>query len=153
LGCVPNHEKGDRPVTPAQSELVQASFTRLAPAAERVAETFYHELFVRDPGLRKLFASDLTEQGRKLISMIGTAVANLGRLEAIVPAVRALGRRHAGYGVVHADYDTVGAALIATLEHGLGDDFTAELRTAWTACYWVLAGEMKAGADAPAGLE
>jgi hemoglobin-like flavoprotein len=134
-------------MTPKQKQLVQASFARLAPSADAVAEMFYRELFVLDPTLRELFKSDLAEQGRKLVSMLGTAIANLDRLESIAPAVRDLGCRHAGYGVKPADYETVARALIATLEQGLGSDFTPALREAWASCYRALAGEMMAGAE------
>ena len=81
----------------------------------------------------------MTEQGQKLMAMIGTAVANLHRLGDIVPAVRDLGKRHGGYGVKDADYDTVAGALLWTLEQGLGADFTPATRDAWVACYGVLA--------------
>jgi hemoglobin-like flavoprotein len=134
-------------MTPTQKQLVQASYARLAPSADAVAAMFYGELFALDPDLRKLFRSDLAEQGQKLISMLGTAIVNLDRLENIAPAVRDLGRRHAGYGVEPADYETVACALIATLERGLGSDFTPALRDAWTSCYRILAGEMIAGAS------
>jgi len=143
--------KADQPMTRAQKQLVQASFARLAPSADAVAEMFYRELFALDPGLRKLFRGDLARQGQKLMSMLSTAIANLDRLEAIVPAVRGLGRRHAGYGVEPADYQTVARALIATLEQGLGSDFTPALREAWASCYRVLAGEMMAGASEHSG--
>jgi hemoglobin-like flavoprotein len=136
-------------MTPTEKRLVQASFTRLAPSADAVAEMFYRELFVLDPdpGLRKLFKSDLAQQGRKLMSMLGTAIVNLDRLESVAPAVRDLGCRHAGYDVEPADYETVACALIATLEQGLGSDFTPALREAWTSCYRVLSGAMMAGAS------
>jgi hemoglobin-like flavoprotein len=134
-------------MTPAQKHLVQASFARLAPSADAVAATFYRELFALDPDLRKLFRSDLTEQGQKLISMLGTAIVNLDRLESVAPAVRDLGRRHAGYGVEPGDYETVACALIATLEQGLGRDFTPALREAWASCYQMIVSEMMAGAS------
>ena len=89
------------------------------------------------------------EQGRKLMSMIGTAVANLGHLDAIVPAVRDLGRRHAGYGVQQSHYDTVATALVWTLEQGLGDDFTPATRRAWIEAYTNLAGTMQQAAATP----
>jgi len=139
--------KADQPMTRAQKQLVQVSFARLAPSADAVAEMFYRELFALGLGLRKLFRGDLARQRQKLMSMLGAAIANLDRLEAIVPAVRDLGRRHVGYGVEPADYQTVARALIATLEQGLGSDFTPALREAWAICYRVLAGEMMAGAS------
>jgi len=51
-----------------------------------------------------------------LMTMIQTAVENMHQLDQILPAVRDLGRRHAGYGVKAADYDTVAGALLGTLE-------------------------------------
>jgi hemoglobin-like flavoprotein len=66
----------------------------------------------------------MAEQGDKLMAMIGTAVANLDRLDAIVPAVQNLGRRHATYGVQPSHYDTVAIALLWTLEQRLGDAYT-----------------------------
>ncbi|HEY4172688.1 MAG TPA: globin family protein [Rhodopila sp.] len=109
---------------------------------------FYDRLFVLDLALKPLFKGDLAEQGRKLMTMIGTAVANLNRLEVIVPAVQDLGRRHAGYGVQLAHYDSVAAALLWTLGQGLGDAFTAPVQAAWTEAYTILATVMKDAAAA-----
>jgi hemoglobin-like flavoprotein len=86
-------------MTPESQRLVRESFAKVAPIAPAAAAIFYDRLFALDPALRPLFKGDMAEQGRKLMSMIGTAVADLGQLDAIVPAVRDLGRRHAGYGV------------------------------------------------------
>ena len=119
----------------------------MVPSGDAVAELFYRELFALDPDLRRLFKSDLAQQGRKLMRMLDTAIANLDRLESIAPAVRDLGLRHTGYGVEPADYQTVASALIATLEQGLGSDFTPALQDAWGSCYRVLSGEMMAGAS------
>ena len=135
-------------MTPEQITLVRDSFAKVAPIAPAAASMFYDRLFTLDPALRPLFKGDMAEQGRKLMAMIGTAVANLDRLGDIVPAVQALGRRHAGYGVNPGHYDTVANALLWTLENGLGADFTAATRDAWTACYVVLAGEMQSAAAA-----
>lgn len=132
-------------MTPEQQTLVRDSFAKVAPIAPAAA-MFYDRLFVLDPSLRPLFNGDMTEQGRKLMAMIGTAVANLHRIGEIVPAVRDLGKRHARYGVKTTHYETVANALLWTLEQGLGADFTPATRDAWTACYGVLAGEMKAAA-------
>ena len=132
-------------MTPAQQDLVQASFAKVAPIADQAAILFYDDLFRREPRLRVLFKEDMQEQRRKLMAMLGTAVANLKTWSAIAPAVRALGARHVGYGVTPGDYATVGAALLATLATGLGEDFTPEVREAWVACYAVVAAEMMGG--------
>ena len=133
-------------MTPEQQKLVRDSFAKVAPIAPAAAGMFYDRLFVLDPTLRPLFKGDMTEQGRKLMAMIGTAVANLHRLGDILPAVRDLGQRHAGYGVKVSHYDTVANALLWTLEQGLGPDFTPATRDAWAACYGAITSEMKAAA-------
>ena len=46
------------------------------------------------------------------MTMIETAVENMHQLDRILPAVRDLGWRHAGYGVTPVDYDTVAGALL-----------------------------------------
>jgi hemoglobin-like flavoprotein len=106
-------------MTPDAQRLVRDSFTKIVPNAEAAAGMFYDRLFVLDPSLRPLFKGDMTCQGRKLMTMIGTAVANLHRLDTIIPAVQDLGRRHARYGVASSHYQTVAAALLWTLEQGL----------------------------------
>lgn len=134
-------------MTPQQVTLVKLSWQQVAPIKETAAELFYGRLFDLDPELKPLFKGDMTEQGRKLMAMINTAVNALDRLDEIVPAVQDLGRRHVGYGVKDKDYDTVGAALLWTLEKGLGPSFTPEVKDAWIEVYGILAGAMKAAAN------
>ena len=126
-----------------QIKLVQGSFDKVVPIADAAATLFYGRLFDLDPALESLFKGDMVEQGRKLMQMIGVAVRSLDRLEQVLPAVRALGARHAGYGVREKDYVTVGRALIWTLKKGLGDDFTPETEAAWVEVYVTLAGVLK----------
>jgi hemoglobin-like flavoprotein len=104
-------------------------------------------LFEIDPSLKPLFKSDLKDQGRKLMQMLSVAVNSLNNLDAIVPAVHDLGKRHIGYGVKADHYATVGAALLWTLEQGLGDAFTPEVKDAWAAVYGVLSGAAIDGAQ------
>lgn len=124
-------------------ELVQGTFKDVVPIADKAAEIFYDKLFDLDPQLKPLFKGDMKEQGAKLMSMIGTAVNGLNNLEAIVPAVQNLGKNHVGYGVKDSHYDTVGSALLYTLDKGLGESFTPEVKDAWTEVYTVLATTMK----------
>jgi len=135
-------------VTPHQERLVQTSFAKVAPIADAAASLFYEELFRRDRALRTLFKEDMADQRRKLMAMLATAVSHVGDWDRVSAAVVALGKRHVSYGVKPADYETVGSDLTATLEKGLGDDFTPEVREAWAACIAKIAGEML-GADTP----
>jgi hemoglobin-like flavoprotein len=140
--CRRRRPEGDAPLTPSQKLLVRTSFAKVEPIADIAAVMFYEELFERDPRLRHLFKNDMLEQRRKLMQMLAVAVEHLDDWETIATAVRALGKRHRGYGVSPADYDTVGAALIAALERGLGPDFTPDVREAWLACIAAIASEM-----------
>jgi len=130
-------------LTSQQINLVQRSWSQVLPIADTAASLFYGRLFELDPSLRALFTTDLKEQGKKLMHMINLAVRGLDDPDKLIPAVRDLGRRHTGYGVKDEHYDTVGAALIWTLEKGLDDAFTPEVQEAWAATYGLLAGTMK----------
>jgi len=130
-------------LTPRQKQLVQETFATIAPIADDAAALFYRRLFEIDPSLRRMFKDDMTEQRKRLMQMIAVAVRGLDRLDQLVPAVQDLGRRHAGYGVEDRHYDTVGKALLWTLEKGLGNAFTPEVKEAWATVYGVLASTMK----------
>jgi len=97
------------------------------------------------------FPADLAGQKVKLVGMLATAVSNLHQLDAILPAVRNLGSRHRGYGVMAEHYAPVGAALLWTLEQGLGPAFTSDVKVAWGEAYSTLADAMQGAmtADAP----
>jgi hemoglobin-like flavoprotein len=129
-------------MTALDIQLVKESFQKVVPIADQAAALFYARLFELDPKLRGLFRGDMVEQGRKLMSMIAMAVASLERLDKLVPVVRSLGARHAGYGVDEEHYATVGAALLWTLDKGLGSEFTPAVREAWTTTYSLLANTM-----------
>lgn len=132
-----------------QIALVQKTWSKLVPISEKAADIFYTRLFEIDPSVRPLFKGDMKEQGRRLMEMLNTAVANLNNLEAIVPAVQDLGRRHAGYGVQAQHYDSVASALLWTLRQGLGPEFTTEVKEAWVEVYQILSGVMQAAAAEP----
>jgi len=133
-------------MTPEEITLVQESFEKVKPIAEQAAELFYQRLFELNPILRLVFRGDMQEQGRKLMQMIGVAVKGIERPQELLPAVRALGERHTAYGVKDEDYETVCAALLWTLEAGLGPAFTPATRRAWLKVYNLLAETMKEGA-------
>jgi len=129
-------------MTPQDIALVQESWKAVVPIQTQAAGLFYGRLFELDPELKGLFKSDITVQGAKLMAMLNTVITGLTRLDSILPAAQALAVRHAGYGVKPKDYETVGAALLWTLQQGLGPAFTPELQGAWTRTYGALSGVM-----------
>jgi len=137
-------------MTPQQISLIQTSWASVAPIQDTAAGLFYQRLFVLDPSVKPMFKGDMQEQGRKLMKMLGTVVNSLTRLDELVPVAQDLARRHVGYGVQAQHYDTVGAALLWTLEQGLGSAFTDDTRDAWATAYGTLSQVMKDAAYAPA---
>lgn len=137
-------------MTPAQVALVQESFAKVVPIKATAADLFYNRLFETDPSTKPLFGrADMGAQGEKLMATLAVVVNGLRKPEMVIPAAQALARRHVTYGVTDAQYGTVGAALLWTLETGLGEGFTPEVKEAWTAAYTMLSGVMLEAAKAP----
>ncbi len=132
-----------KPITARQRKLVQESFKKVVPIAPEAARLFYKRLFELEPTTRSLFHTNLEEQGRKLMKVLGQLVAGLDDLESAMPLVLELGGRHSSYGVLPEHYPTVGRALLDTLKAGLGKGFTAEHRDAWAAVYGTVAAIMQ----------
>lgn len=133
-------------MTPEQKNLVQSTWKPVKEISDTAADLFYNRLFELDPELRPMFKGDMKEQGRKLMAMIEAAVNGLDNLGELTPAVEGLGRRHVTYNVKDEHYETVGAALIWTLEKGLGEAFTEDVKQAWVVVYTTLADLMKGAA-------
>ena len=134
-------------ITPEQRALVQQTWQQVVPIADTAARVFYNRLFEIDPQLRVMFDGvEMKSQRRKLIQALAMAVDRLDRIEELVPVIEALGRRHATYGVSDAHYETVGAALIWTLEKGLGKAWSEEVKAAWTEVYVLLSKVMRTAA-------
>ncbi len=137
---------GSSTISPEQIALVQETFKAVLSIKDAAADLFYSRLFEDDPSLEALLPTDLTEQKQKLMSTLAVAVGGLNKLEDIVPVLQDLGVRHAAYGVKPEHYDTVGGALLWTLEQGLGEAFTPEVKAAWTEAYMIMAETMKEAA-------
>ena len=122
-------------LTPQQIEVIQQRFAKIAPISDKTAAMFHGRLFEIAPDTRSLFRGDMAEQGRKLMATLSVVVSGLANLDAILPAASALAKRHVSYGVKASHYAPVGAALLWTLEKGLGSAWTPELAAAWTGAY------------------
>jgi hemoglobin-like flavoprotein len=134
-------------MTPSEIALVRQGFARIAPDAENVGLAFYQQLFTLDPSLRRLFSNDLRKQAGHLMAALAMVVCSLDDLGPVLARVQALGRRHVSYGVQPHHFTTGGVAFIATLEAGLGEEFTPAACEAWTRAYTTLAGAMIAAMD------
>jgi hemoglobin-like flavoprotein len=139
-------------MTPDQKQLVRETWKQIAPTAEGTADLFYRRLFEIDPSTRELFrTTDMFAQHQKLLQTLGFAISSLDNLDLLMSMVEDLGRRHAGYGVTEAQYDSMAAALLWTLEQRLGRAWTPAVAAAWAEAYGLLAAVMRsAAANLPA---
>src|SRR6476646_693360 len=115
-------------MNPTELGLIRTSWAAVEPIADTAAGLFYARLFELDHAIERLFRrTDMAGQRKILMQTLTVVVKSLDKLDQIVPAVQALGRRHAGYGVRESHYATVGEAL------------TPDVRAAWTEAYTTLA--------------
>lgn len=147
-------------LTDADKKLIQASWRLVVPIADTAADLFYRRLFELRPDYMSLFPEDMNQQKRKLVTMLAFIVKSMdwmaSQWQEDVPAdqdlcfvILAMGRRHHQlYHIPDESYDTVGAALLWTLDQGLGQAFTDEVKSAWTRLYGMVATTMKMGAHA-----
>jgi hemoglobin-like flavoprotein len=134
-------------MSPQQIALVRESFAKVVPIREQAAALFYDRLFAIDSSTRPLFRGDMKSQGAKLMAAIEAVVKSLDRIETMLDDLRTLARRHDSYGVREEHYAAVGAALLWTLEQGLGLDFTPDVREAWVTAYGFLSSAMIAASS------
>jgi len=108
-----------------------------------VGGLFYGRLFEIAPEVKPMFSrTPIPEQSKKLLTMLSYVISKLDRLDEIMDEVKKLAQRHSNYGVKESHYSAVGAALLWTLEKGLGAQWNEELKAAWTEVYTILAGAM-----------
>ena len=139
-------------MTPDRRQIVIDSWKILAANGDQVGAIFYRRLFEIDPTIHQMFKDViLIEQSRKFVSMLDTVVQWLDAPERLVPVLKQLGARHNTYGVQEEHYSKVGTALIGTLEEGLGDGFTPDVRSAWTEAYLLISSLMRRGAAKVSG--
>jgi hemoglobin-like flavoprotein len=131
-------------VSPDQIVLVRTSWPLIADHADSLTARFYEHLFAIDDTAARLFTGvDMAAQRQKLAQALAVVVKALDDVDRLLPAISALGKRHAHYGVQDRHFDSVGEALLHALSDTLGSAFSAELRTAWAVAYALIASVMR----------
>ena len=131
-------------MTPKQVALVQDSFAKVALTSEAAAVLFYDRLFDLPPQMRAMFSRRYDRAAPKADGNAGwggegswqSRTGFAGRQRTVKAA------RHVSYGAKARHYPVVGAALLWTLEKGLGDGWTPEVSGAWVTAYSTLSGYM-----------
>ncbi|MFE1746306.1 globin family protein [Coleofasciculus sp. H7-2] len=130
-------------------ELLEQSFEKVKPHADEFVASFYENLFAAHPEVKPLFAkTNMAEQRKHLLAALGLVVQNLRKPEVLGEALKTLGAKHVGYGTIPQHYPAVGGALLTTFEQYLQQDWTPEVKQAWTDAFGVITQQMLKGADA-----
>ncbi len=133
-------------MSPAEINLVQTSFRRILPVADKTAALFFARLFEIDPELRQQVTGDIAAQGRKLMQSLALAVNGLSHPATLTPVVRRAGMRRPDALLGNGRLEAIGAALLWALEKSAGQPFSIETHNAWMRAYWFLAEALRAGA-------
>lgn len=131
---------------------LRASWARVAAHGVQVPQFFYARLFLAHPHLRDMFPVSMAAQSDRLVGALGSVVSSVDDLAAVVPVVEQLGRDHRKFAVRNEHYPLVGEALLATLAHFLGPEWTPELAQDWTEAFTIVAGVMTDAAAAAEGV-
>ena len=115
--------------------LLRDCFERLQSEFDQFSTYFYEALFRRAPELRGLFRDDLTGQGMKFMTTLRKVILHTNVAEDKSEKLKGLGSDHASLGVVAGNFAPMEEALMDTLRHTLGDEFTPELESAWRKAY------------------
>jgi len=118
---------------------LQHSFSLVAAHGDEVPLYFYSHLFLTRPETRAMFPATMAAQRDRLVGALLKVVGNVHQVQTVVPYLQQLGRDHRKYGVTAEHYPFVGASLLATLEHFLGEEWGPELAADWTAAYGLVA--------------
>eukprot|EP00931_Biecheleriopsis_adriatica_P006610 TRINITY_DN107993_c0_g1_i1.p1 TRINITY_DN107993_c0_g1~~TRINITY_DN107993_c0_g1_i1.p1 ORF type:complete len:218 (+),score=50.86 TRINITY_DN107993_c0_g1_i1:81-734(+) len=140
-------------VTEAQVKQVQDSWASVQTVGmcdgTPVMDIFFDHLF-KDNDTAAIFGStNMPVHKKRLWAMLNAAVNGLSDLDTLVPILRGLGARHKDYGVQSAHFSAVGASLIYTLDAGLGEAFTPELKSLWETVYGIVQEQMDLGLQSP----
>ena len=131
-------------MSPETRELLKTTWAKVIPISDVAAGLFYERLFTLDPSLQRLFKNtDMKEQRRKLVQALNAVINSVDDLPSLIPTLEMLGRNHVRYGVEDRHYGTVGSALLWTLEQGLKETWTPEVKSAWVAAYSTVSDVMR----------
>lgn len=126
---------------------LETSFDLVAPRGDELMELFYSRLFETAPAVIPLFAgADMIRQRQMLLGALVLLRRSLRNLDAVVPALRAMGARHVGYGAQPEHYVVVGSTLIGAMAELAGEDWRPVYTEAWSVAFSLVASTMIEGA-------
>ena len=126
----------------ADMDAIRQSFLAVSVDQAHAGELFYEKLFEISPETEQLFVNDINAQAVKLMNILSLIVSQLQTWPDLAPLVEDLAFRHVAYGVLPQHYDAVYVALDAMIAEMLGEEYTDEVRSAWSTAYDGIASHM-----------
>lgn len=117
-------------MTPKQNIAVIESWQKIKPIASQVSQVFYDDLCEKHPSLKAFLGEELAQAREQLVTHLNTLIERLAATDDVVAEDLA---KHLRIGLAQEQFSDVGRALLTSLEIGLGKDFTATVKRAWTA--------------------
>jgi hemoglobin-like flavoprotein len=132
---------------------VQRTCAAVSDRPVLIAESFYRHLFDLAPGVRGMFADDMSLQHermcRLLLDAVTQAAKDPGAVELLLQRMGAQHARH--FDVVPEHYPFVGRALVRAVRE-LSPEWSTDVGSAWIQVYEWLAAHMVLGAERGTGL-
>ncbi|WP_072803823.1 globin domain-containing protein [Rhodococcoides yunnanense] len=131
--------------------LVRAGFKSVLAAEngpEKLARSFYAQLFVEHPEFRFFFPASMDQQRDHFVRALAYVFDNLDKDERVVPFLEQLGRDHRKHGIDGSHFRAGGSALIAAFRNFVGNEvWTDEVESAWNDTLDLVCGSMADAAD------
>src|SRR4051794_34266363 len=137
-----------RPGDTVDTAALKQTWALAQSLGDEVPLFFYSHLFLTHPELRSMFPVSMATQRDRLVGALGRIVSNVDELDEVTDFIQQLGRDHRRFEVIAAHYNHVGASLLATLKHFLGERWTPEVATDWAEAYGIIATVMVQAAEA-----
>jgi hemoglobin-like flavoprotein len=127
-------------LTEENKKIVKDTAPVLKEKGEAITTRMYEIMFSNYPDAKKLFANSPNNQNQILAKSIIGYAENIDKLSALSGAIEKIAAHHVKTNVKPVHYPWVIESLLQAMSEVLGDAATEEVKKAWFAAYWFLAG-------------
>lgn len=157
--AIPRLEQPRASLSPAQRQILEETW-KAVEASGLLANgmKLFKHIFTICPPAQQMFTKmkDVTfneleedevfrSHSLQVMETISIAISSLDDVKELTSVLQDLGTAHGPQGLKDAHFDLVGQALVATLEEGLGDNFTPDVKEAYVTFYQFVTQGMKEG--------
>lgn len=129
-------------MTTEQKQLILATVPLLKEQGLALTKHFYNRMFSHHPELKNIFNMGNQQSGKQQTALANAVLAyaeNIQDPSVLMPAIQAIGHKHASLDIRPEQYMIVGRHLIASIAEVLGNAATQDILDAWRIAYEELA--------------